>query len=68
MKPRFELQERLAGGSVIPASNEGIAAADFKTKLEQYATFVSQLATYRDRQDWADRQLRLVNAFFGRGT
>jgi tetratricopeptide (TPR) repeat protein len=67
MQPRFELQKRLPDGSAIPASAEEIAAADFKTKLEQSAKFVSQLATPQDRQFWAEQQRQLGNAFFGRG-
>jgi tetratricopeptide (TPR) repeat protein len=64
---RFELQKRLADGSAIRASTEDIAAVDFKTKLEQSAKFVSQLATPKDRHYWAERQRQLGNAFFGRG-
>ncbi|KAG7348449.1 hypothetical protein IV203_017154 [Nitzschia inconspicua] len=67
MKPRFELQKRLPDGSAIPASADEIAAADFKTKLEQSATFVSQLATPQDRQYWAEQQRQQGNSFFSRG-
>jgi hypothetical protein len=67
MKPRFELQKRLPDGSAIPASQDEIAAADFKSKLEQSAKFVSQLATPRDRQYWAEQQRQLGNQYFGRG-
>ena len=67
LKPRFELQKRLPDGSAIPASQDEIAAADFKTKLEQSAKFVSQLASPRDRQFWAEQQRQLGNQYFGRG-
>jgi hypothetical protein len=67
MRPRFELQKRLPDGSAIPASAEEIAANDFKTKLEQCATFVSRLATPDDRTHWAETQRRLGNVLFGRG-
>ena len=33
--PHFELQKRIPNGSSIPATKEEVAAADFKSKLEQ---------------------------------
>mmetsp|Transcript_23105 Transcript_23105/g.54820 ORF Transcript_23105/g.54820 Transcript_23105/m.54820 type:complete len:523 (+) Transcript_23105:78-1646(+) len=66
-KPRFELNKRLPDGSAVPATTEEISAADFKTKLEQAASFVSQLATPRDRQYWAEQQRLLGNRYFESG-
>lgn len=66
-QPRFELQKRLPDGSAVPATADEISAADFKTKLEQAAKFVSQLATSRDRQYWAEQQRRLGNSYFASG-
>ena len=63
-KPRFELNKRLPDGSAVPATPEEISAADFRTKLEQAASFVSQLATPRDRQYWAEQQRLLGNRYF----
>lgn len=65
--PRFELQKRLPDGSAIPATQDDAAAADFKTKLEQSAKFVSQLEKSEDRQYWAEQQRLTGNAFFQRG-
>jgi hypothetical protein len=67
LQPSFQLQKKLPNGSTIPATSDEIAAADFKTKLEQSASFVSQLATPEDRQYWAEQQRQMGNAFFGRG-
>jgi tetratricopeptide (TPR) repeat protein len=66
-QPRFELQKRLPDGSTVPATPDEIAAADFRTKLDQSAKFVSQLATSEDRQAWAEQQRQMGNAYFGRG-
>jgi len=66
-KPRFELQKRLPDGSAMPATKDEIAAADFKTKLEQSAKFVSQLECPEDRQYWAEQQRLTGNAFFQQG-
>mmetsp|Transcript_23103 Transcript_23103/g.54817 ORF Transcript_23103/g.54817 Transcript_23103/m.54817 type:complete len:518 (+) Transcript_23103:78-1631(+) len=63
-KPRFELNKRLPDGSAVPATPEEISAADFKTKLKQAASFVSLLATPRDRQYWAEQQRLLGNRYF----
>lgn len=65
-EPCFELQKRLPDGSAIPATQEEAAAADFKTKLEQSAKFVSQLKK-SDRQYWAEQQRLTGNEFFERG-
>ena len=66
-KPFFELQKRLPDGSTVPATKDEIAAADFKTKLEQSAQFISQLESSEDRQSWAEQQRLSGNAFFRRG-
>lgn len=66
-KPRFELQKRLPDGSTIPATKDEIAAADFKTKLEQSAKLISQLESSEDRQYWAEQQRLTGNAFFQQG-
>mmetsp|Transcript_2935 Transcript_2935/g.8053 ORF Transcript_2935/g.8053 Transcript_2935/m.8053 type:complete len:420 (+) Transcript_2935:51-1310(+) len=66
-KPFFELQKRLPDGSTMPATKDEIAAADFKTKLEQSAQFISQLKSSEDRQCWAEQQRLSGNAFFQRG-
>jgi hypothetical protein len=63
-EPRFELQKRLPDGSAIPATQDDTAAADFKTKLEQSAKFVSQLESSKDRRYWAEQQRQTGNAFF----
>lgn len=66
-EPRFELQKRLPDGSAIPATQYDTAAADFKTKLEQSAKFVSQLESPEDRRYWAEQQRQTGNAFFQSG-
>lgn len=66
-KPRFELQKRLPDGSTIPATKDEIAAADFKTKLEQSAKFVSQLESSVDRQYWVEQQRLRGNDVFRQG-
>jgi hypothetical protein len=66
-EPRFELQKRLPDGSAIPATQDDTAAADFKTKLEQSAKFVSQLESSEDRRYWAEQQRQTGNKFFQSG-
>lgn len=59
----FELQKRLPDGSAIPATPNETLAADFKTKVEQSASFVSKLNP-QDRRYWAEKQRQTGNAFF----
>eukprot|EP00531_Pseudo-nitzschia_arenysensis_P010738 CAMPEP_0116124408 /NCGR_PEP_ID=MMETSP0329-20121206/5265_1 /TAXON_ID=697910 /ORGANISM="Pseudo-nitzschia arenysensis, Strain B593" /LENGTH=409 /DNA_ID=CAMNT_0003618387 /DNA_START=57 /DNA_END=1286 /DNA_ORIENTATION=+ len=66
-KQFFELQKRLPDGSTIPATKDEIAAADFKSKLDQSAKFVSELESPEDRQLWAEEQRLAGNAFFQQG-
>ncbi|OEU19803.1 hypothetical protein FRACYDRAFT_182176 [Fragilariopsis cylindrus CCMP1102] len=66
-EPRFELQKRLPDGSAIPATQDDTAAADFKTKLEQSAKYVSQLESSKDRRYWAEQQRQTGNVFFQSG-
>ena len=66
-EPRFELQKRLPDGSAIPATQDDTAAADFKTKLEQSAQYVSQLESSKDRRYWAEQQRQTGNVFFQSG-
>ncbi|VEU41628.1 unnamed protein product [Pseudo-nitzschia multistriata] len=66
-QPRFELQKRLPDGSAIPATQDETDAANFKTKLDQSAKFVSQLESPADRQYWAEQQRLIGNGFFQQG-
>lgn len=66
-QPCFELQKRLPDGSAVPATQDETAAADFKTKLEQSAKFVSELESSEDRQYWAEQQRLTGNIFFQKG-
>ena len=66
-KSRFELQKRLPDGSTIPATNDEIAASDFKNKLEQSAKFISELKSPEERQSWVEDQRLTGNSFFQQG-
>jgi hypothetical protein len=65
--PRFELQKRLPDGLARRAAPDEQATADFETKLQQTADFVSRITKEQRLHQWAEQQRLLGNRMYAAG-